>query len=286
MLHGALLSVADATSAQARRSNSTLVWSTGLSARVNRSCREATVEDLSELPTGDSGDFSEEMQRRRRSPSRTIWIWWGQGWDSSDMPKLVNACALSWERENPGWRVRRLSALDLTSAEGRQRLPGLNESLSSYTVLPGMAHFAFSDILRTELLGLYGGLWVDATVYCVAPIERWIPRSVIGSRERARLQSSLRSLQTRQGGKGGGSGEGGVDGVGGEGGKGGKGGEGGEGGSSVAHGAGGDFFSLRYPYNGENEVTSYFLYARTPASWLIQQMRHNLRRFWVQVYAY
>jgi hypothetical protein len=185
--------------------------STGLSARVNRSCTAASDEEMGALPT---------LAGRARH-SRTIWIWWGQGWNDTNVPKLVHACAHSWAVRNPGFEVRRLSVYNLSSyAE-------LADALRTYVALPATDHFAFSDILRTELLGIYGGLWVDATTFCLAPIATWIPASILDD------------------------------------------------GSPP-------FFGVRYPHNGEGEVASFLLYAHTPGSFIIQNMRHNLRRFWVR----
>ena len=158
----------------------------GLSARVNRSCVEATADEIHALPkSGADGEDS--------SPSRTIWIWWAQGWSASpELPKLVNACATSWVRSNPDWRVRRLSRADLllpTAGRGRDALlPGLNASLMNYTVLPSVNHFAFSDILRTELLGLYGGAPTVPCTYLlsVAPHTMVGPSCAVISSSHAR----------------------------------------------------------------------------------------------------
>ena len=34
---------------------------------------------------------------------------------------------------------------------------------------------SLSDILRISLLHEFGGVWVDATVYCNRPIDEWLP---------------------------------------------------------------------------------------------------------------
>ena len=152
-----------------------------LSVRVNRNCTNATAEELTRLPRhfklGQLAGNTTLLQRDRRS-SRMIWIFWAQGWDVAKLPRIVNACAWSWQRTNPHWHVHRISAANLH----RYRV---DEALATYTVLPHVHHFAFSDILRTELLGLYGGLWVDATAYCTTPIESWIPASVLHASHRA-----------------------------------------------------------------------------------------------------
>lgn len=35
---------------------------------------------------------------------------------------------------------------------------------------------AISDILRLKLLANHGGVWADATLFCTAPLENWLPK--------------------------------------------------------------------------------------------------------------
>lgn len=106
-------------------------------------------------------------------PVRIVWLWWAQGWHAAS--PLVRACAASWERENPTWQVRRLSLANLTQhAEARM-------ALLAYGHLPETSHPLYADILRTELLVAYGGLWADATLYCVQGAEVWLARALAGA---------------------------------------------------------------------------------------------------------
>lgn len=34
-----------------------------------------------------------------------------------------------------------------------------------------------ADILRLYLLSQYGGIWVDATTFCLSPLDEWLPES-------------------------------------------------------------------------------------------------------------
>eukprot|EP00900_Chrysochromulina_parva_P013666 jgi/Chrpa1/222/Chrysochromulina_OHIO_Genome00012991-RA len=106
-------------------------------------------------------------------PVRIVWLWWAQGWHAAS--PLVRACAASWERENPTWQVRRLSLANLTQhAEAHM-------ALLAYGHLPETSHPLYADILRTELLVAYGGLWADATLYCVQGAEVWLARALAGA---------------------------------------------------------------------------------------------------------
>ncbi len=100
---------------------------------------------------------------------RTIWMLWLQGWD--DAPQLVKACVRTWERHNPGWRVRLLTAADLPEIlDGDPALAAV-----AAKQLPPEA---FSNLVRLGLLLRYGGVWADATTYCLRPLDSWIDEAV------------------------------------------------------------------------------------------------------------
>lgn len=99
----------------------------------------------------------------------TIWILWLQGWKES--PDIVQACLKSWEMHNPNWTIHALSTINLNnyldmtelsiSAEGKDMPPE-----------------AYSDLIRIALLERYGGVWVDSTVYCLKPLDTWLPEKL------------------------------------------------------------------------------------------------------------
>jgi hypothetical protein len=94
-----------------------------------------------------------------------IWLFWAQGWNEA--PTIALICADSWERHNPGWVVRRLSLANLSAFDARPEEGG-------YDFLPPTTSPHYADLVRMELLRKHGGLWVDATVLCVKPIEHWL----------------------------------------------------------------------------------------------------------------
>lgn len=89
-------------------------------------------------------------------------MYWHQGWASA--PDLVHRCAATWHHHNPGWDIQMLDAANLTARTGvtvrreEQRL-----------ALP-----ALSDVIRIRLLERYGGVWADATLWCMRPLDAWI----------------------------------------------------------------------------------------------------------------
>lgn len=93
-------------------------------------------------------------------PSEYVWICWFQGLDTA--PELVKTCINSIYKCMKNKKIVILT----------------NENISEYVEFPkyivekrnkGIISDAhFSDILRTELLCKYGGIWIDATVLCTS----------------------------------------------------------------------------------------------------------------------
>jgi hypothetical protein len=94
---------------------------------------------------------------------RTIWIYWDQG--RAAAPFVVARCIDSWIRENPGWNV---VVLDAESAHDYIEIDLPEAKLRSLAV----QHL--SDLIRLALLLKYGGVWADATTYCMRPLDDWI----------------------------------------------------------------------------------------------------------------
>jgi hypothetical protein len=98
-----------------------------------------------------------------RMPPRRIWLFWDKGWDEA--PELVRLCLKSWETRNPGWEVVKL---DGRSPETRRAIAGTFAERTP-TVQ------AVSNALRLSLLADHGGVWADATTYCLKPLDHWLP---------------------------------------------------------------------------------------------------------------
>lgn len=106
----------------------------------------------------------------RQAIPRVIWALWLQGWDGA--PEIVRACARTWEGLNPHWSFR---PLDRTS------LPGLlDEALLASLDARGLPPEAFANVVRMELLARFGGVWADATTYCLRPLDDWLGDAAAG----------------------------------------------------------------------------------------------------------
>ena len=97
-----------------------------------------------------------------RSIPRIIYIYWDKG--EAAAPMMVRECIASWRRCNPGWDVHVLSASDVP-----EFVELSDEMVRSLPVQ------SFADLLRLRLLRKTGGVWADATLFCIAPLDHWLP---------------------------------------------------------------------------------------------------------------
>ena len=96
---------------------------------------------------------------------RTIWMLWLQGW--SEAPEIVRACLATWRSRNPGWEVSALTEGDLDGLIGGDPLI---QAVCGKPIDPQ----ARANIVRTALLRRYGGVWADATLFCLHPLDCWL----------------------------------------------------------------------------------------------------------------
>ena len=91
---------------------------------------------------------------------------WLQGWDAA--PELAAACAQTWRQCNPGWELRLLAEPDLAALIGDDA--GVR-AIAGKQLPPD----AYSDVVRMALLVHHGGVWADATTYCLRSLDDWLP---------------------------------------------------------------------------------------------------------------
>lgn len=110
---------------------------------------------------------SQQAHRIIDGKEQIAWVYWNTGIDSA--PEIVKKCLQSVQGKLPdGYRLIILT----------------EKNISDYVTIPqyilekrsgGIIKEAhFSDLLRSILLYLYGGLWFDATCYVSAPIPKYV----------------------------------------------------------------------------------------------------------------
>ncbi len=120
---------------------------------------------LDKYRTGGAGEIP--LYNAKVKKDKTIWVLWMQGMENA--PELVRCCFASLNKFRPqGYEIILLTA----------------QNLQNYIVLPDfimdkyhrglISNTHFSDLVRMELLYVYGGLWVDATVYVCSQIPEFM----------------------------------------------------------------------------------------------------------------
>lgn len=89
-------------------------------------------------------------------------MWW-QGLENA--PELVRRCYGSWQHHNPDWEVRLLDETNVGSYVDLEKVRASDNEIRLQ---------ALSDIVRVELLARHGGVWVDATCFCMGPLDNWL----------------------------------------------------------------------------------------------------------------
>lgn len=98
--------------------------------------------------------------------SGIIWVCWLQGLNYA--PDIIKACIKSIEKHK-GCRTVKLITFD--NYKKYVSIPADIEQFHNESI---MTHTQFSDILRLELLIRYGGLWIDAAMFCTGDIPLYV----------------------------------------------------------------------------------------------------------------
>jgi hypothetical protein len=102
------------------------------------------------------------------SLEKNIFILWLQGWDNAKW--LNKQVAESWEINNPGWKVHYIDFDNLKNY--------VSDIDYIYDTTKNITHQAKSDIIRLSLLKNHGGVWADATMLCMQPLDNWVYEAI------------------------------------------------------------------------------------------------------------
>lgn len=117
--------------------------------------------------------FNLDKMGKKNYLNKTVWLYWGQGWEHA--PLLQKIVAGTWSLNNPHWKIELLNDTNLKNylSEETPYLFDSNKNIS---------YQAKSDIIRLALLNKYGGVWADATMLCMQPLDHWAFEAVEKSR--------------------------------------------------------------------------------------------------------
>lgn len=99
--------------------------------------------------------------------NRTIWLMWIQGLE--DAPDVIKKCCDSIYKNKPD--NYNVILLTIQNIHDYVNLPVYIWE-KYYKGIISATHL--SDIIRVELLGTYGGCWIDATVFCSSAIPEYM----------------------------------------------------------------------------------------------------------------
>ena len=99
---------------------------------------------------------------------KNIFLLWLQGWDKAKW--LNKQVAESWEINNPDWTVHYIDLENLKDY--------VTDIDYIYDETKIMLPQTKADIIRLSLLKNYGGVWADATMLCMQPLDHWVFEAV------------------------------------------------------------------------------------------------------------
>lgn len=122
----------------------------------------------------------DQMNKRKK-----IWMYWNSSLEES--PEVVKLSYRSWKDLNPDYELVFLNDKLLMSKLGFD----FNAVFDLCNIRLTLANKA--DLLRLYLLSKYGGVWVDATTFCIKPLEEWLPNIASENNFFAFRQSKVKS---------------------------------------------------------------------------------------------
>ena len=110
-----------------------------------------------------------QPQKEHLHGERIIWWCWLQGLEEA--PELIRLCLDSVKKQAKGYEIRVISESNLTDYV---ELPDyINEKYQKGLI----TRTHYSDLIRTDLLVHYGGVWIDSTVFLTGWKEDLVQKS-------------------------------------------------------------------------------------------------------------
>jgi hypothetical protein len=114
-------------------------------------------------------DFDFSVVKTEKNMIKTLYVVWRDGWKNKQTPTIVWNSAKSWIARNRDWDVVLLSDENLYHYVSK-------EFLSKISKFDKKDQY---DLIRLELLYRHGGLCVDATTFCLKPVDSWLNQNML-----------------------------------------------------------------------------------------------------------
>lgn len=114
--------------------------------------------------------FDKDFIEQEHIASRKIWIFWWQGIENA--PIIVQRCFSSVKEHLSDWEII------LITEDNYREYASFPDHILQKLENGQITLTHFSDLLRLELLIHYGGLWLDATIFCTSD---HVPMSILNS---------------------------------------------------------------------------------------------------------
>jgi hypothetical protein len=112
--------------------------------------------------------INNNMNINKSNMDKKIFLLWLQGWENARY--LQKQVAESWEINNPEWEIHYIDMNNIKNyVDDIDYLFDKNKQITFQ---------AASDIIRLSLLNKYGGVWADATMLCMQPLDNWVFEAV------------------------------------------------------------------------------------------------------------
>lgn len=93
-------------------------------------------------------------------------MFWHSGFD--DVPDVVRRSRETWRHFNPDHDLRALNLADAS------RYLGVDLEVAFEGISIDLGWTGKSDLIRLMLLSKFGGIWADATTFCLKPLSEWL----------------------------------------------------------------------------------------------------------------
>ena len=97
---------------------------------------------------------------------RNLFTYWHQGFEFA--PRIIDSCVRTFVHHNRGFNIHFLDSIRV-----KEWIDPIPIPESKWKQLR-LAHQC--DIIRTQLLIKYGGVWADPTVWFCKPLDEWLPQ--------------------------------------------------------------------------------------------------------------